>query len=107
MPIRDGNKTPMEPPVPLDWIRTEFNVPASIRKQCDQFFLRVWKGSYVMECIQDGIFYGRFDDWIVHFQSTPEVVRTAKQVACSFREYMGKKYVVVKVWHAHTNEMVE
>lgn len=82
----------------LHWIRSEFNLPKSVSDLCDQFFLRVWTGSYVEESVQNGILHGRSDSWIAHFQSTPEVVKSARQVACSFREYDGKKYVVIKVW---------
>jgi hypothetical protein len=81
-----------------EWVRTEFNLPKSIGDICDQFFLRIWTGNYVMESIQDGVLHGRADSWIVHFQSTPEVVKSSSKVACSFREYEGKKYVVIKVW---------
>jgi hypothetical protein len=82
----------------IEWIRTEFNLPKSVGDLCSQFFLRIWSGNYVMESIQDGILHARADDWIVHFQSTPEVVKSSERVALSFREYDGKKYVVIKVW---------
>lgn len=82
----------------LHWIRTEFNLPPSIASLCESYFIRIWSGPYVAESVQNGFLYGRSDNWEVHFQSTPEVVRTAKHVACSFREYNGKKYVVIKVW---------
>jgi hypothetical protein len=82
----------------LEWIRTEFNLPPELQRECTQFFLRIWTGSYVLESVQEGILYGRADNWIVHWQSTPAVVRSAARVACSFREYQGKKYVVIKVW---------
>lgn len=81
-----------------EWIRTEFHLPLSVSSLCSQYFLRVWSGSYVEESVQAGILHGRSDDWIAHFQSTPEVVKSSQRVACSFREYAGKKYVVIKVW---------
>lgn len=83
----------------LEWIRTEFSLPQSIAAKCTQYFLRIWDGNYVREAVQDGILRGRADDWIVHWQSTPEVVKSAERVACSFREYNGKKYVVIKIWN--------
>jgi hypothetical protein len=83
----------------LEWIRTEFNLPASIAKLCKQHFLRVWNGSWVVSEVRDGVFQPQINGgWIVHWQSTPTVVKSATRVACSFREYDGKKYVVIKVW---------
>lgn len=100
MSIEDGNKVPINTPINEEFVRTEFNLPPAIISGLKQFFLRIWTGSYVVESVQDGILYGRADDWQVHWQSTPEVVRQSPRVACSFREtYEGKKYVVVKVWH--------
>jgi hypothetical protein len=91
-------KPDKSPVVLLDWIRTEFNLPVSVGNLCDEYFLRIWTGGYVMESIQDGVLHARTDSWIVHFQSTPEVVKSAERVACSFRKYQGKNYVVIKVW---------
>jgi hypothetical protein len=93
-----GSKAPLETPAPIDWIRTEFSLPKEFAKQCTQYFLRVWTGNYVRESVQNGVLYGRAENWIVHWQSTPEVVASAKRVACSFREYKGNKYVVIQVW---------
>lgn len=82
----------------LNWIRTEFNLPAAYSKECEEYYMRIWTGSYVVDSVQDGILYGRFDNWIVHWQSTPEVVKSADKVACSFRKFRGNNYVVIKVW---------
>ncbi len=82
----------------LDWIRTEFNLPDSIAHQCTAFFLRVWDGDYVASYVQDGQFLYNRQEYIVHWQSTPVVVKSASRVACSFRQYNGKRYVVIKVW---------
>lgn len=86
-----------------EWIRTEFNLPQSMKEKCDEFFLRVWEGHYVLSCVKDGKMIRHSKDrdggeWIVHWQSTPEVVRHASKVACSFRLYEGVAYVVVRVW---------
>lgn len=83
-----------------EWIRTEFNLPSSLADLCDEYFMRVWTGSFVDESIQDGVLHGRSDSWIVHFQSTPEIIKNSERVACSFRKYRGGNYVVVKVWNA-------
>ena len=85
-----------------EWIRTEFNLPPSLKEKCDEFFLRVWEGHYVLSCVKDGKLLrdSREDEgeWLVHWQSTPEVCRYASKVACSFRLYEGVGYVVIKVW---------
>lgn len=98
MAIEKANETPLEQPPSDEWFRTEFSLPPELRARCTQFFLRIWDGNYVRESVQNGVLYGRSDDWIVHWQSTPAVVKTAKKVACSFREYNGKRYVVIRVW---------
>lgn len=89
----------------LDWIRSEFNLPPSIAELCSQHFLRVWTGGYVSLNALNGHFPtfkygpdGPVTEWIIHWQSLPTVVRSAKRVACSFREYNGRRYVVIKVW---------
>lgn len=81
-----------------NWIRTEFNLPKSMVEECDQYVLRVWDGKYVYSNTLDGKFEHINEEWIIYWQSTPAVVRSAARVACSFREYKGKKYVVIKVW---------
>jgi hypothetical protein len=82
----------------LEWIRTEFNLPQSIRQMCSIYYLRVWAGNYVNDKVISGILIHENQDWIVHFQSSRFVVMGAERVACSFREYQGKNYVVIKVW---------
>lgn len=82
----------------LEWIRTEFNLPASISSQCTQYVLRIFDGNYVYENVREGELMALKDIWIAHWQSTPEVVRSASRVACSFREFKGMRYVVIKVW---------
>lgn len=84
----------------IEWVRSEFNVPQAIQHRCSSFFLRVWVGGYVYDLVKDGVLTHADHDWIVHWQSTPEVCKAAEEVACSFREYNGKKYVVIKVWKA-------
>lgn len=115
MTIKLANKSPLgkmpkeimmvKPVVPdnlaNEWIRTEFNLPLSLVNLCDEYFMRVWTGSYVAESVQDGILYARADDWIVHYQSTPEIVKNSPTVACSFRKYQGKNYVVIKIWKSN------
>lgn len=81
----------------LEWIRTEFNLPESMARECTQYYLRVWDGS-IVDTIHDGILSINGKEWIVHWQSTPAVCREAKKIAVSFREFTGKRYVVVKVW---------
>ena len=107
MAISKDTNFPRPSPDTLEWIRTEFNLPSDVAALCSQYFLRIWDGNYVRESVQDGVLYGRSGDWIVHWQSTPAVVRSAKKVACSFREYQGKKYVVIKVWvqEVHSNQL--
>lgn len=84
-----------------EWIRTEFNLPRSLCSKCSTYFMRVYPGSWVMDSVKEGVFShsGREKhDYIVHWQSTPACVKSAAKVACSFREYEGSYYVVVKVW---------
>lgn len=81
-----------------EWIRTEFNLPPSMVSQCKEFFLRIWQGDYVVNSVIDGMFPQNGKLWNIHWQSTPEVCRSASRVACSFREYKGKRFVVIKVW---------
>lgn len=118
MTIKLANKVPLAPmpkeimmvkPIVPDnlaneWIRTEFNLPQNLVALCDQYFLRIWTGSYVDESVQEGILYARSDDWIVHYASSPVIVKNSPHVACSFREYQGKKYVVIKVWKSNLAE---
>jgi hypothetical protein len=78
-----------------EWIRSEFNLPASIAAKLDTYYLRVWEGAHVLSRIQDGKMDGVY---IVHFQSLPSVIRECKRVACSFRSYKDLQYVVVRVW---------
>lgn len=85
----------------LEWIRTEFNLPPSIAQVCDQYFLRIWDGNFVVSHCRDHL--GSFKDangrkWIPHWQSSPVVCQSASKLACSFREYRGRFYVVIKVW---------
>lgn len=83
----------------LDWIRTEFNLPPSIAEVCTQHFLRVWYGNFAVSHVTaNGMLNAVGEDWIVHWQSTPAVCRSANRVALSFREYNSKRYVVIKVW---------
>lgn len=84
----------------IEWVRSEFNLPNTIEKRCTQFFLRVWDGNWVYHTVKEGLLTYNVENYIVCWQSTPEVVRNAEKVACSFREYNGKKYVVIKVWKA-------
>ncbi len=89
-----------------EWMRTEFNLPVSIRMQAEVCFLRVWESSYVMSRVVDGTIHMSGRNWIVHWQSVPTVVADSPQVACSFREYMGKHYVVIKAWKAEAGRSV-
>lgn len=82
----------------LHWVRTEFTLPDSIKQLCDMYFLKVWDGKFIIDSAKDGVINISNAAWIVHWQSTPEVAETAEEVACSFRMYRGKKYVVIKVW---------
>lgn len=82
----------------LHWIREEFNLPLEYAEQCSQYYLRVWDGIYVHGNVIDGQLITNDGEWNVHWQSSPMVVKTAKKVAVSFREYKGVKYAVVKVW---------
>lgn len=84
----------------IEWVRSEFNLPNAIEKRCTQFFLRVWDGNWIYNTVKEGLLTYNVESYIVCWQSTPEVVRNAEKVACSFREYNGKKYVVIKVWKA-------
>jgi hypothetical protein len=105
MAIEHARAATPQTPIDLEWVRTEFNLPLEMRSQLKEFFLRIWTGSYVAESVQDGILYGRSDNWIVHWQSTPEVCKQAERVACSFREtYDGKRYVVIKVWDGRADK---
>lgn len=91
---------PAVPPNAREWIRTEFNLPGEYARLCQQFYLRVWSGSFVARLIDDGkMVDSRADDWIIHWASTPEICKSSEKVACSFREYDGKRYVVIKVWN--------
>lgn len=83
----------------LEWVRTEFNLPPSILDQCDNFFLRVWDGAHVARSVFAGVLEHSNSEYIVHWQSSPAVVKASPRVACSFREYQMKKYVVIKVWN--------
>lgn len=83
-----------------EWIRTEFNLPQLYADKCSQYYLRLWDGHYVRAQIKDGTIIHNERTYLVHYQSLPAVVKTAKRVACSFREYNGKNYVVVKVWQS-------
>lgn len=81
-----------------NWIRTEFNLPKSMVEKCHQYYLRVWLGEFIVADIREGKLENNDELWNVYWQSTPVVVKSASRVACSFREYKGKKYVVIKVW---------
>jgi hypothetical protein len=90
------SNTPNQPEYILrEWIRSEFNLPASMAAKLDNYYLRVWEGSHVLSRISEGKMDGVY---IVHFQSLPSVIRECKRVACSFRTYKDLQYVVVKVW---------
>lgn len=97
-PMNASTPPTNEDTILLNWIRTEFNLTKDQISACERAFLRVFDTGYVKESIQEGVFHARYDDWIVHFQSTPEVIWASSKVGCSFREYKGKKYVVLKVW---------
>lgn len=84
--------------ITLDWVRTEFTLPKSIASQCEPYFLRMWEGSFAYSQVLDGVMEVNGNKYIVHWQSTPEVARNSERVACSFRGYKGKNYVVIKVW---------
>jgi hypothetical protein len=95
-----ANKPVNNSAILLDWIRTEFSLPAEMAAKCEEHFLRVWDGPYVVLNAREGCFTAPNLEhaYIVHWQSTPEVCRAAKKVGCSFRSYQGKHYVVIKVW---------
>ncbi len=82
----------------LDFVRTEFTLPQRIAKECDPYFLRMWHGVFVHSCVHEGTLPYNGHSYIVHWQSTPEVVRNSEKVACSFRGYKDKRYVVIKAW---------
>lgn len=94
-----ANQKPDDPGmIELNWIRTEFNLPPSIIAKCSVHYMRVWDGEYVGEIAVGGTMQHAGHEWIAHYQSSRVVVLNAKRVACSFREYNGKRYVVIKVW---------
>ncbi len=108
IPSREKEAEELLNKLTLDWVRTEFNVPQAIQTRCSQFFLRVWDGRFIATLINDGVMIiPGHSDWLVHWQSTPEVCKSAEKVGCSFREYKDKKYVVIKVWKAQHQEHQE
>lgn len=88
-----------------EWIRTEFKLWQGIIEHCDEYYLRVWDSSFVINTVRangDGTLNGA----IVHWASVPTVVASSKRCACSFRTYRGTKYVVLKVWNVEIAELV-
>lgn len=84
------------------WISSEFNISPEMRVQCEECFLRVWKPS-VLESVNDGTLSYAGKDWIIHWQSTPEVCKSSEWIAFSFRKYRGTHFVVVKSWDSAKN----
>lgn len=80
------------------WISSEFNISKEMRANCEECFLRVWKPS-VLESINEGTLSYAGKDWIIHWQSTPEVCKSSEWIAFSFRKYRGTYFVVVKSWN--------
>lgn len=78
----------------LDWIRTEFHLPITMETACDTYRLHVFTGEKFKSMVKDGM----IGDYIIHWQSTPEVCYSAKQIGVSFRKYKERYYAVVKVW---------
>ena len=81
------------------WIQTEFNITPEMRSHCEESFLRVWKPT-VLSAICDGTFKYNDAQWIIHWQSTPEVCKSSEWLAFSFRKYRGSRYVVIKSYNS-------
>lgn len=89
----------------LHWIRNEFNLPANLLQECSEAFVRKWDGKYICDNVHNGVFTDHNKkQWIVHWQSTPEVVKSAKQAALSFRVYKDVNYVIIKIWNTEMND---
>lgn len=99
--IDEGNFSSYVPKESIfrEWLRTEFKLTQELIDKCDEYYLRVWDSSFVINAVRANG-NGTFNGAVVHWASVPTVVASSKRCACSFRTYRGTKYVVLKVWNA-------
>lgn len=81
------------------WIQTEFNITPEMRTHCEESFLRIWQPS-VLSTIKDGTISYNGEQWVIHWQSLPEVCKSSDWLAFSFRKYRGSRYVVIKSYNS-------
>jgi len=84
------------------WMRSEFNLPRSIRALCDQCFLRVLPHAQfaIATAKQDKAIQLGDRRYELHYQSSEAVLATAPLVGVSFRMYEGELFAVAHVWAA-------
>jgi len=84
------------------WVRSEFNLPRSLRSLCDNSFLRVLTHAQYAICIASADGYARLGErrYELYEQSSKVVLATAPLIAVSFRTFEGEAYAVAHVWAA-------
>jgi hypothetical protein len=85
------------------WIRTEFNLPKSMRELCQQCFLRVLThAQFAVALAGGGAGSIRLGERVyrLHSQSSAEVLVTAPLIGVSFRSFEGEAFAVAHVWAA-------